>query len=231
MDDAHGGPGPALTDLDRLRAHLGPVSPLAAAKIRSRLDRHARHFIALSPFLVIASADAEGRLDASPRGDPPGFVQVLDDATLLLPDRRGNNLADTFGNLLTRPRVGLVFFVPGVEETLRVNGTARVTTDPALLAGCAVQGKPPVTGTLIGVEEAYFHCAKALRRARLWHPATPVERSSFPTLGRILAKAEVTVAPADVAGLQGILQAVTGGNASAPQPPDRPSPFAGKAAP
>lgn len=191
---------PSLPDAASLRAHMGPVSPAAARKKQSALDRHARHFIALSPFLVIATADADGHLDASPRGDPPGFVRVLDATTLLLPDRRGNNLADSFSNLLERPRVGLIFFVPGIEETLRVNGTARITTDQGLLGPCEVAGRPPATGTLILVEEVYFHCAKALRRARLWDAPSRVERASFPSLGRILADQQaVPAAPLEEA--------------------------------
>lgn len=177
-----------LSDHAALRAHMGAVSPMAARKVLPALDRHCRAFIALSPFLVLASSDAEGRVDASPRGDPPGFVQVLDDRTLLLPDRPGNNRVDSFGNILDAPGVGLIFFVPGIDETLRVNGTARLLTDAESLAGSSVAGKTPRTGLVITVDEAFFHCAKALRRARLWDPAAQVERSTFPSLGRILAE-------------------------------------------
>lgn len=177
-----------LSDHAALRAHMGAISPMAARKVLPALDRHCRAFIALSPFLVLASADAEGRVDASPRGDPPGFVQVLDDRTLLLPDRPGNNRVDSFANVLDAPGVGLIFFVPGIDETLRVNGTARLLTDGKALAGSSVAGKTPRTGLVITVEEVFFHCAKALRRARLWDPAAQVERSTFPSLGRILAE-------------------------------------------
>lgn len=175
-----------IPDADRLRAHMGPVSPTAERKVIHRLDGHCRRFIALSPFLVIGTTDGQG-VDVSPRGDPPGFVQVLDDTTLLLPDRPGNNRVDTFGNLLAAPGVGLIFFVPGIEETLRVNGTGSITTDAALLAGAEVNGRAPRTGLVIAVDEAYFHCAKALKRSALWDPSAQVERSGFPTLGRILA--------------------------------------------
>ena len=175
-------PGPAA-----LRAHVGPVSILAERKVLHRLDAHARHFIALSPFLVIATADAEGRVDASPRGDPPGFVQVLDDTTLFLPDRPGNNRVDSFSNILASPGLGLLFFVPGVEETLRLNGTGRLSTDADLLGTSEVQGRVPRTGLLVTVTELFFHCAKALKRGRLWDPAAQIERSGFPSLGRILA--------------------------------------------
>lgn len=177
-----------LPDYAALRAHMGVMNPMAERKVLPALDHYCRAFIAMSPFLVLASADAEGRADASPRGDPPGFVQVLDDRTLLLPDRLGNNRVDSFANILTAPGVGLIFFVPGIDETLRVNGTARLLTDGDALAGSSVAGKTPRTGLVVTVAEAFFHCAKALRRARLWDPATQVERSSFPSLGRIIAE-------------------------------------------
>jgi PPOX class probable FMN-dependent enzyme len=176
-----------ITDIAALRTHYGPVSPLAANKVLSRLDPHCRAFIALSPFLVLATTDGAGRLDASPRGDAPGFVAVLDDATLLLPDRPGNRRVDSYANIVANPAVGLLFMVPGIDETVRVNGTARVVTDADLLAQVPAQGKVPAAGLLITVQEAFFHCAKALIRSRLWDPGTRVERKSFPTLGKIIA--------------------------------------------
>ncbi len=177
-----------IADYAALRAHMGAMTPLSERKVLPALDHHCRTFIALSPFLVLASADRDGRADASPRGDPPGFVQVLDDRTLLLPDRPGNNRVDSFANILTSPGVGLIFFVPGIDETLRVNGTARLSTDGDALAGSSVAGKMPRTGLVVTISEVFFHCAKALRRARLWDPAAQVERSSFPSLGRIIAE-------------------------------------------
>ena len=174
-------------DQAELRSHIGAISDLADRKVLPRLDAHCRHFITLSPFLVLASADSEGRVDASPRGDPPGFVRILDDSTLLLPDRPGNNRVDSFANILDAPGVGLIFFVPGIDETLRVNGTARLLTDADALHGSEVAGKAPRTGLVITIQEVFFHCAKALRRSRLWDPAVQVERSSFPSLGRIIA--------------------------------------------
>src|ERR1700726_3658233 len=155
--------------LDELREIYGPPSDRAVKKQLSRLDKHCRAFIARSPFLVIASSDPSGRCDASPKGDAPGFVEVLDDETLLIPDRLGNNRVDTIGNLLERPGVGLIFFVPGLNETLRVNGRARVTTDSALLEPLAVNGK-------------------ALIRSDLWNPEKQLRNSEFPSLGRILAE-------------------------------------------
>lgn len=173
-------------DAAAIRAHYGEPSPVAVRKQLARLDRHARAFIALSPFLVIASADADGRADATPRGDAPGFVAVADDATLLIPDRPGNRRVDTFLNVAANPQIGLLFFVPGIKETLRVNGHARFTDDAALLTPLAVAGKPPVGGLIVAVEEVFFHCGKALIRADLWNPARHVERRAFPTLARIL---------------------------------------------
>lgn len=181
-------PGTTADDAAQLRSLLGEVHPLAEKKVLDRLDRFCRDFIALSPFLVLASADGEGRADASPRGDGPGFVQVLDDRTLLIPDRRGNNRVDSYSNVLSAPGVGLIFFVPGINETLRVNGRARMTTDATLLAPLAMQEKAPKLGLIVDVEEAYFHCGKALIRSKLWAPESQVERGSFPTLGRIVAE-------------------------------------------
>ncbi len=176
-----------ITSIDALRAHLGNISPLAERKVLPRLDAHCRRFIELSPLLVLATADADGHLDASPRGDPPGFVRVLDDRTLLIPDRPGNNRADSFGNILAAPGIGLIFFVPGIDETLRVNGAARLCTEVDELAPSAMSGKTPRTGLRVQIREVFFHCGKALKRARLWDPASRVERDAFPSLGRVIA--------------------------------------------
>ena len=147
-----------------------------------RLDEHARRFISLSPFLVLAT-----RGDASPKGDAPGFVRVVDDTTLLIPDRAGNNKLDTLRNILDDPAVGMIFLIPGFNETLRVNGRARVTMDPDLLAPLAVDGKAPKSGIVVDVEEVYLHCGKALIRARLWDPAARTDRAAMPTMGRMVA--------------------------------------------
>jgi PPOX class probable FMN-dependent enzyme len=173
-----------IEDPRQLREIYGAPSERSLKKQLSRLDKHCRAFIARSPFLVMATADEAGHCDASPKGDAPGFVQVLDDETLLIPDRLGNNRADTIGNLLTRSGVGLIFFVPGLDETLRVNGRARITTDPTLLA---VNRKVPRSGILVTAEEVYFHCGKALIRSDLWNPEKQLRRSDFPSLGKILA--------------------------------------------
>ena len=176
-----------IEDIAEIREIYGEPMERTIKKQLPRLEKHSRAFIALSPFLVIASSDPSGRCDASPKGDAPGFVKVIDDETLLIPDRLGNNRVDTIGNLLASPGVGLIFFVPGVNETLRVNGRAQITRDPALLEPCAVQGKVPRSGILITAEEVYFHCGKALIRSDLWNPEKHTRRSDFPSLGRILA--------------------------------------------
>jgi PPOX class probable FMN-dependent enzyme len=158
----------------------------AVVKAIPRLDRHCRRFIELSPFLVIASGDGKGAMDASPRGEEPGFVQVLDDRTLAIPDRPGNNRLDTFTNILVNPAVGLIFFIPGVEETLRINGTAEIRDDEALVARFEVGGKRPATVLVVGLGEAYLHCAKALMRSRLWSADVRVGRSVLPSMGQML---------------------------------------------
>lgn len=155
-------------------------------KILARLDRHARAFIGLSPLVMLATAGPDGA-DCSPRGDAPGFVRVEDDSTLLLPDRRGNNLIDSLRNVAQQPSVGLLFLVPGINETLRVNGSARIVTDPARLEPMTVQGRMPASALEISVREVFFHCGKALIRSELWNPDRHVPRASFPTLGRIIA--------------------------------------------
>lgn len=177
----------ALATPEAVRGHYGEVRALAAAKCIDRLDAWARRFIALSPFCIVASADARGWCDATPRGDAPGFVRVLDDATLLIPDRPGNRRFDSLDNIARQPRLALLFMVPGVEETLRVNGRGRTVDDPGLLAPSAVNGRPPLSGLLVEIEECFLHCGKALIRSRLWDPETRIERRSFPSLARMIA--------------------------------------------
>jgi len=177
-----------IEDIAEIRSIYGEPAERSVKKQLARLEKYSRAFIALSPFLVIASADPSGRVDASPKGDAPGFVQVIDDETLLIPDRLGNNRVDTIGNLLASPGVGLIFFVPGLRETLRVNGRARITSDPALLEPCAVNGKVPRSGILITADEVYFHCGKALIRSDLWNPEKHLRRSAFPSLASVLTE-------------------------------------------
>lgn len=169
-----------------LRETYAAPNEMVQKKVLHRLDKHARAFIALSPFVVLATHGPDGA-DCSPRGDAPGFAQVIDEVTLLLPDRRGNNLIDSLRNITHSPDIGLLFMVPGINETLRVNGRARIVSDAARLAPMAVQGKAPASALEIAIAEVYFHCGKALIRSDLWNPDKQVARSSFPTLGRIVA--------------------------------------------
>ena len=179
-------PDPSLiTDEAGLRAlHHEPMSR-ATDKVLPALDRHCRQIIGLSPFCVIAT-QGPGGSDVSPRGDPPGFVRILDDRTLLLPDRVGNNRLDGMANLLVNPSIGMLFLVPGMNETLRINGTARITDDARLLADCAVEGRAPKVGMLIVVEEAFLHCGKALIRSRLWDPDARIDRETVPSYPAML---------------------------------------------
>ena len=166
--------------------YCGP-NKRAHQKVLGRLDNHCRDFIAMSPFCVISSFGADGRADASPRGDPPGFVAVLDERTLLIPDRPGNNQVDSLQNVIAHPQVGLLFLAPGMNETLRVSGTAEIVTDAELLEPLSVKGRPPPSGLKVTVAEAFLHCGRALIRSRLWDPDVQIERSSFPTYGQVLA--------------------------------------------
>lgn len=175
-----------LTSEAGLRELIGQPTPLVVAKLSDRLNRCTREFVQRAPFVCLATSDREGRCDVSPRGDPPGFVRILDDVTLLLPERPGNRIADSLRNLLANPRVGLLFIIPGVGETFRVNGRALLTTDPELLAPCTVEGKPPRLGILIDIEEAYTQCSKAFIRSQLWDPSRFQSRESLPSNGEIL---------------------------------------------
>jgi PPOX class probable FMN-dependent enzyme len=177
-----------IEDISEIREIYGHPMERTVKKQLPRLEKHSRAFIAMSPFLVMATCDAEGRCDASPKGDAPGFVTVLDDETLLIPDRLGNNRVDSIGNILQHPRVGLIFLVPGLRETLRVNGRAQITTDPELLAPTAFNEKTPRSGILVTADEVYFHCGKAMICSDLWNPEKHVARDAFPSLGIVIAE-------------------------------------------
>ncbi|MDQ6606299.1 MAG: pyridoxamine 5'-phosphate oxidase family protein [Actinomycetota bacterium] len=169
-----------------LREIVGEPTELVRAKLADRLNHLTRQFVERSPFVCVATGRPGGGLDVSPRGDPAGFVRVLDEHTLLLPERPGNRLTDTLVNLLADPRVALLFMIPGVGDTFRVNGTAIITDDSDLLGGSAVEGKAPRLGIVVTVMEAYTQCAKALIRSDLWNPAHHIERSELPSQGEIL---------------------------------------------
>jgi uncharacterized protein len=176
----------AIRDEATLRDIVGEPAALTVGKIADRLNRLTRQFVERSPFVCVASARPDGGLDVSPRGDPAGFVRILDERTLLLPERPGNRIADTLTNVLADPRIALLFLIPGVGDTFRVNGTAVVVDDPELLAGSEVEGQVPKLGILVTVDEAYTQCAKALVRSDLWNPERHVDRSELPKSGEIL---------------------------------------------
>jgi PPOX class probable FMN-dependent enzyme len=174
-----------ITDEISLRKLHHEAMSRATNKVLRALDAHCRRVISLSPFCIVAT-QGPGGADISPRGDPPGFVRELDERTLLLPDRVGNNRLDAMTNLLVNPRIGLLFLVPGMNETLRINGTARITDDARLLAVTAVNGRAPKVGLVIAIEEAFLHCGKALIRSALWDAKRHIDRAIVPTYAEML---------------------------------------------
>jgi PPOX class probable FMN-dependent enzyme len=173
---------------DELRRIYKTPEPTAGAirKELKKLDGHCRAFIARSPFVLIGSSDGKGNADVTPKGDKPGFAAILDDSTIAIPDRPGNNRLDTLENIVANPAVGLLFLIPGMNETLRVNGEARITVDAALRERLAVDGKPLLSVVVVAVSAAYMHCAKAFMRSQLWRNESWPDRASMPTLGEIL---------------------------------------------
>lgn len=188
-----------LADVAAVREVIGTPADLAVKKAIPKLDKFSRELIERSPFLTIGTANASGKSDVSPRGDQPGFVLILDDNTIFLPERPGNNRVDTLSNITENPNVGVLFLVPGFDETLRVNGRASVVKDEVLLERCAVNGKVPKLGIIIAVEEAYLHCAKAFRRSKLWDADSLQNRKDMPSLGKIILEqtAEQNKLPSD----------------------------------
>lgn len=186
-----------ITTLEALRSIYAEPAARVIRKDIGCIDEHIGRFIELSPFMVMASADAARRLDASPRGGSPGFVKILDKHTLLVPDSAGNNRLDTLENILTNPRVGLLFMVPGVEEMARVNGQATLLTETALLDLFDGEKRRPKLVIQIKVEEAYLHCAKAVMRSQMWEPQAQVDRAALPSMGEMI-KAQLNLdAPAE----------------------------------
>lgn len=182
----HPDPAHDIADLGALTALFGPVGEASIAKEIDHIDANYRALIEASPFVALATSGPDG-LDCSPRGDPAGFIEVLDAKTLVLPERRGNNRIDSLRNIVADPRVALLFLIPGVAETLRVNGRARISADPQLLARHAVDGRAPRVALVITVETVFFQCSRAVVRADLWNPDKRVPRAALPTAGQILA--------------------------------------------
>ena len=189
MPDSMSPKGPTLLDATGAAALVGsyaPVSKGAALKDIGRIDQHMGRFIAMSPICLVSTADASGKQDVTPRGDPPGSFKVLDEKTIAISDRPGNNRLDTLKNLVENPEIALIFLLPGINETVRVAGTARLSVDPALLESMAVQGKAPKCAIVVTVRQAYLHCAKALLRSKLWSGDYAVARETFPSIGRMV---------------------------------------------
>jgi PPOX class probable FMN-dependent enzyme len=176
---------PRRLSFAEVRARLGEPEAMVKAKVGDRIDRHSRRFIAHSPFLAMATSDATGLPDCSPRGDYPGFVKVLDERTLAIPDRPGNKMADSFRNLAENDGIGLMFVIPGVREVLRVNGRAYPTDEPDVLARMRTEGKEAELALVVEVAEAFFHCGRALIRSRLWDPASQALAEELPSVGEI----------------------------------------------
>ncbi len=175
-----------ITDEAQLREVIGMPTTLVQSKIVDRLNDLTRQFIERSPFVCVSTARPDGGLDVSPRGDPAGFVRILDERTLLLPERPGNKLADTLTNLLADDRIALLFLIPGVGDSFRINGRAKIVEDDELLSGSAVGGKAPKLGILVTVEEAYTQCSKALIRSDLWNAERHIDRGELPSSGEIM---------------------------------------------
>jgi hypothetical protein len=193
----------AITDEQSLRTLYQAVHTLAALKSLSLLDKHAQAFIGRSPFLCIGTQNLDGRADVSPRGDPPGFVRILDPHTLAIPDRPGNNRLDTLVNILANPSVGLLFIIPGFDDTLRVNGRASLVNDPEILEGMSIRDRRPNLAIVVKVVEVFMHCAKAFRRSQLWNPEHFQDRSGMPSLSKIILD-QTTGAPGDDAAMRKI---------------------------
>jgi PPOX class probable FMN-dependent enzyme len=179
-------PPRAITDEAELRAIIGSPSDVVVSKISNRLNELTRQFIERSPFVCVATKMPGGGIDVSPRGDPASFVRIIDERTLLMPERPGNRLADTLTNLLADSSIGLLFLIPGVGDSFRVNGRGVITDDRELLAPSAVEGAVPRLGILVSIDEAYTQCSKALIRSDLWNPERHIERSELPSSGEIL---------------------------------------------
>ncbi len=177
-----------IASVEALEALYGEPGEASIVKELDRIIPEYAAFIAASPFVALATAGPEG-LDCSPRGDQPGFIRIVDERTLMMPDRRGNNRTNSLKNIIRDPRVGLLFLVPGSGTTLRVNGRAKISADAGLCASFAVDGQPPRSVTVIAVDTVYFQCARAIHRSDLWNPARHVDPKSLPTPGRILAAA------------------------------------------
>lgn len=192
-----------IQDEQALRSMFAPTHELAVKKMQTTIDEHAQNFIKRSPFVCIGTQGLGKQADVSPRGDAPGFVQILDQQTLAIPDRPGNNRLDSLSNILANPNVGLLFIIPGFDDTLRVNGQASLVTDPEILETMSVNGRSPKLAIIVKVKEAFVHCAKAFRRSHLWDPQHFQDRSEVASLSKIILD-QTTGAPTSSAEMQRI---------------------------
>jgi hypothetical protein len=176
-----------VTTMEQLEALYGETMPTAILKEIDHINDSYRKLIEAAPFVVIATGGPDG-FDCSPKGDAPGFVRILDDKTLAIPDRPGNNRIDGFRNIMRDPRIALLFLIPGIGETLRVNGRASISIEPELMQSCAVNGKLPRSVLIVHVETIFFHCSKAVVRSKLWNEETKIDRKSLPSTGTIIAE-------------------------------------------
>ena len=192
-----------IADEQSLRSRFKPTYALAAMKCLNSLDTHAQAFIRRSPFLCIGTQNPDGKADVSPRGDPAGFVRILDERTLAIPDRPGNNRLDSLSNIIANPSVGLLFIIPGFDDTLRVNGQASLTVEPELLESMNVNGRAPKLAIVVKVGEVFLHCAKAFRRSHLWDSEQFQDRQEMPSLAKIILD-QTTGAPTDEAEMRKI---------------------------
>jgi PPOX class probable FMN-dependent enzyme len=181
----------------QLRELYGCPTGRAKDKVLSELEKHAVYFIKTSPFLVMSTSSAKGKHDASPRGGHPGFVKVIDGTTLVIPDAKGNNRVDSISNIIETNRIGLLFIIPGIDETLRVNGKAFLSTNHVFLNMFVEENNPPKACIVVNVEEAFLHCAKAFMRSRLWDASSQIDRDSFPTMGQMLKDQLGSTEPAE----------------------------------
>ncbi len=193
-----------VTSLESLRALIGTPGELVIKKELPQLDKHMRQFIAQSPFLVLSTHGSDGKCDASPRGDAPGFVQVIDERTLLIPDRRGNKRVDSLQNILATGRIGLIFLIPGVGESLRINGRAQLIQDEDWLSRLSAQGQRPLIGIAVEAEECYLQCAKAIMRSKLWEQHSPPDEKELASFAQMLVD-QTKMPQYDTASMQAML--------------------------
>jgi len=175
-----------INTIDQLRELYDQPNGRATGKQMSKLDTHATNFIEKSPFLILSTISNQGNMDASPRGGKPGFIDILNDQEIAIPDAKGNNRIDSIVNIVESGRVGLLFLIPGVDETLRVNGSACITTDEHILNRYSSEQHPPKSCIIVNIEEVFLHCAKALMRSKLWNNESQIKRSEMPSMGEIL---------------------------------------------